>query len=43
MPDEAKDLIMHSRLTISGTRVMFSDTPPYGSDGPDKTVGDGAR
>lgn len=28
MPAEAKNLIMHSRLMISGTPVMFSDTWP---------------
>jgi PhnB protein len=27
-PDEVKNLIMHTRLNISGTQVMFSDTPP---------------
>lgn len=28
MPEEAKNLIMHSRLIISDTEVMFSDTWP---------------
>ena len=28
LPDEAKDLVMHARLTISGSRVMFSDVFP---------------
>ncbi|MGG4498916.1 VOC family protein [Brevibacillus reuszeri] len=28
LPEEAKDLIMHTRLTISGSPVMFSDTFP---------------
>lgn len=28
LPEEAKDLVMHSRLTISGSNVMFSDTFP---------------
>ncbi|MDQ0230343.1 VOC family protein [Metabacillus malikii] len=28
LPDEAKDLIMHAKLTISGNTVMFSDTFP---------------
>ena len=27
-PEETKHLIMHSRLMISGTQVMFSDSPP---------------
>ncbi|AOV07138.1 VOC family protein [Sporosarcina ureilytica] len=28
LPEEAKDLVMHARLTISGSNVMFSDTFP---------------
>jgi len=28
LPEEAKDLIMHTRLTINGSNVMFSDTFP---------------
>lgn len=28
LPDEAKALIMHTRLVISGSTVMFSDTFP---------------
>lgn len=28
LPGEAKDLIMHTRLTISGSNVMFSDVFP---------------
>ncbi|MFD2611153.1 VOC family protein [Paenibacillus gansuensis] len=28
MPDEAKNMVMHSRLEISGSRVMFSDVFP---------------
>jgi len=28
MPEEAKDMIMHARLYIDGSRVMFSDTFP---------------
>lgn len=28
LPEEAKDLVMHTRLTISGSNVMFSDTYP---------------
>lgn len=28
LPEEAKDLIMHTRLLISGSNVMFSDTFP---------------
>ena len=28
LPDEAKDLVMHARLNISGSRVMFSDVFP---------------
>ena len=28
LPEEAKDLVMHTRLTISGSLVMFSDTFP---------------
>ncbi|MCU6712601.1 VOC family protein [Paenibacillus sp. J5C_2022] len=28
MPEEAKDLIMHTRLTIQGSNVMFSDVFP---------------
>ena len=27
-PDDVKHLILHTRLNISGTQVMFSDTPP---------------
>lgn len=28
LPEEAKDQIMHARLTIEGSNVMFSDTFP---------------
>lgn len=28
LPEEAKDLVMHTRLNIDGSRVMFSDTFP---------------
>jgi len=28
LPEEAKNLVMHTRLTISGSNVMFSDTFP---------------
>ncbi|MEH7332564.1 VOC family protein [Neobacillus drentensis] len=28
MPEEAKNLVMHTRLNISGSNVMFSDTFP---------------
>lgn len=28
LPEEAKDLVMHARLTISGSNVMFSDIFP---------------
>ncbi|MFC0470812.1 VOC family protein [Halalkalibacter kiskunsagensis] len=28
LPEEAKNLVMHTRLTISGSTVMFSDTFP---------------
>ena len=28
MPEEAKDLVMHTRLTIQGSTVMFSDVFP---------------
>jgi len=28
LPEEAKDLVMHSRLNISGSNVMFSDVFP---------------
>lgn len=28
LPEEAKPLVMHSRLTISGSNVMFSDVFP---------------
>ncbi|GLC90033.1 VOC family protein [Lysinibacillus piscis] len=28
MPEEAKNLVMHTRLSIFGSRVMFSDTFP---------------
>jgi PhnB protein len=28
LPEEAKDLIMHTRLSISGSNVMFSDVFP---------------
>jgi PhnB protein len=28
LPDEAKNLVMHTRLTISGSTVMFSDVFP---------------
>lgn len=28
LPEEAKDLVMHARLNIDGSRVMFSDTFP---------------
>lgn len=26
LPEEAKDLVMHTRLNINGSNVMFSDT-----------------
>jgi PhnB protein len=28
LPDEAKDLVMHTRLNIDGSNVMFSDVLP---------------
>lgn len=28
LPDEAKDRVMHARLTVSGSTIMFSDTFP---------------
>ncbi|WP_313892658.1 VOC family protein [Psychrobacillus sp.] len=28
LPEEAKDLVMHTRLSIGGSNVMFSDTFP---------------
>lgn len=28
LPEEAKDLVMHTRLNINGSNVMFSDTFP---------------
>jgi PhnB protein len=28
LPEDAKDLVMHTRLMISGSNVMFSDTFP---------------
>ncbi len=28
LPEEAKDLVMHARLTVSGSTIMFSDTFP---------------
>lgn len=28
LPEEAKDLIMHARLMVNGSRIMFSDTFP---------------
>jgi PhnB protein len=28
LPEEAKDMLMHTRLTISGSNVMFSDIFP---------------
>jgi len=28
LPEEAKNLVMHTRLNINGSNVMFSDTPP---------------
>lgn len=28
IPEEAKNLVMHTELTIAGSRVMFSDTFP---------------
>ncbi|MCG7344606.1 VOC family protein [Sporosarcina sp. ACRSL] len=28
LPEEAKDLVLHTRLNIDGSRVMFSDTFP---------------
>lgn len=28
LPEEAKDLVMHTRLNISGSNIMFSDTFP---------------
>ncbi|MEH7239146.1 VOC family protein [Bacillus sp. JJ1562] len=36
LPEEAKDLVMHSRLNIDGSNVMFSDNFP----GQPYTVGD---
>ena len=26
LPEEAKDLVMHTRLSVFGSRIMFSDT-----------------
>ncbi|SNS87875.1 PhnB protein [Bacillus sp. OK838] len=28
LPEEAKDLVMHTRLSINGSNIMFSDTFP---------------
>lgn len=28
LPEEAKNLVMHTRLNINGSNVMFSDSPP---------------
>ena len=28
VPEEAKDLVLHTRLNISGSNVMFSDVYP---------------
>lgn len=28
LPEEAKDLVMHTRLSVFGSRIMFSDTFP---------------
>lgn len=28
LPEESKNLVMHTRLDINGSNVMFSDTPP---------------
>lgn len=28
LPEEARDLVMHTRLTINGSNIMFSDTFP---------------
>lgn len=28
LPEETKNLVMHTRLNINGSNVMFSDTPP---------------
>ena len=28
LPEEAKNLVMHSRLNIQGSNIMFSDTFP---------------
>lgn len=28
LPEEAKDLVMHTRLIVFGSRIMFSDTFP---------------
>ncbi|WP_042474820.1 VOC family protein [Bacillus ndiopicus] len=28
IPEEAKDLVMHARMTIMGSEIMFSDTFP---------------
>ncbi|MCT4477653.1 VOC family protein [Peribacillus sp. NPDC101481] len=28
LPEEAKDLVMHTRLNINGSNIMFSDTFP---------------
>jgi PhnB protein len=37
-PEESKNLILHSRLMISGTQVMFSDVPPGMPFTPGNTV-----
>jgi PhnB protein len=28
LPEEAKSLVLHTRLNIKGSNIMFSDTPP---------------
>lgn len=28
LSDESKNLVMHTNLTLSGSRIMFSDVPP---------------
>ena len=29
LPEEAKNLVLHTRLNINGSTVMFSDCPPH--------------
>ncbi len=38
LPEEAKNLVLHARLEIAGTAVMFSDTPPGMSVTPGNNV-----